>query len=64
MADLSNIVDDPRKDPNAIFDLVERLGEGSYGAVWKGRHKETSDLVAIKIIPVENDLADLLKEIK
>ncbi|KAI8803192.1 putative serine/threonine-protein kinase [Cladochytrium replicatum] len=51
------------KDPNDVFTLVGKLGEGSYGSVHKAIHKRTSAVVAIKLIPVENDLDDSIKEI-
>ncbi|KAI8802224.1 serine/threonine-protein kinase 3 [Cladochytrium replicatum] len=51
------------KDPNDVFTLVGKLGEGSYGSVHKAMHKRTSAVVAIKLIPVENDLEDSIKEI-
>lgn len=42
---------------------MDKLGEGSYGAVYKAMHKASSTLVALKIVPVDNDLDDILKEI-
>ncbi len=45
------------------FILESRLGEGSYGEVYRARDKRTDTLVAVKIVPVETDLDDLLKEI-
>ena len=61
------------KDPEDIFEIQERIGEGweswlcvicrSYGSVFKALHKSTQRTVAIKIIPVETDLQDLMKEI-
>jgi len=35
------------------YDLVEKLGAGSMGTVYKGRHWETGQLVAIKVMPAE-----------
>lgn len=35
----------------------------SYGSVFKASHKETSQIVAIKQIPVESDLQEIIKEI-
>lgn len=35
----------------------------SYGSVYKAQHKSTERIVAIKVIPVETDLRDLMKEI-
>ncbi|PFX26822.1 Traf2 and NCK-interacting protein kinase [Stylophora pistillata] len=40
------------KDPAGIFDLVEVVGNGTYGQVHKGRHKRTGQLAAIKIMDV------------
>ena len=52
-------------DPNDIFDLVELLGEGSYGAVYKATYKSDPAVapVAIKIIPADEDLSSLKREI-
>jgi len=36
----------------------------SYGTVWKAIHSKTGTVVAIKRIAVENDLEDILNEIK
>lgn len=67
MADLTSHIEEPgqsRKDPTEDFSLVEKLGEGSYGTVWKAIHLKTGTVVAIKRIAVENDLEDILNEIK
>eukprot|EP00753_Platysulcus_tardus_P005750 PLAT13678.1.p1 GENE.PLAT13678.1~~PLAT13678.1.p1 ORF type:complete len:538 (+),score=248.35 PLAT13678.1:22-1635(+) len=50
-------------DPSELFELMEPLGEGSYGSVYKARRKATAELVAVKVIPVENELEDLMREI-
>jgi serine/threonine kinase 3 len=55
--------EDQRKDPHLVFDLLEKFGEGSYGTVYKARHKPTGKVCAIKKIPVENDLEDTIREI-
>jgi len=34
---------------------VEKIGEGTYGVVYKGRHKKTGQLVAMKKIRLENE---------
>ena len=31
-------------DPLSIFDLMDKMGEGSYGCVYKARHKGTSEI--------------------
>lgn len=34
---------------------IEKIGEGTYGVVYKGRHKKTNRLVALKKIRLESD---------
>jgi len=36
------------KNPTEVFDVLEKLGEGSYGAVLKARHKATGKIYAVK----------------
>ena len=31
-----------------VFDIVSKLGEGSYGTVFKAMHKESKQVLAIK----------------
>lgn len=42
-------------DPNDVFELVDLLGEGSYGAVYRAQYKSDPSLppVAVKIIPAD-----------
>ncbi|CAL9704926.1 unnamed protein product [Knipowitschia caucasica] len=51
------------KPPEQVFDILEKLGEGSYGCVHKAHYKETGEIVAIKQVPVESDLQEIIKEI-
>uniref|UniRef100_A0A3Q3QKG8 non-specific serine/threonine protein kinase n=1 Tax=Monopterus albus TaxID=43700 RepID=A0A3Q3QKG8_MONAL len=51
------------KQPEEVFDVLEKLGEGSYGCVFKAHFKETGEIVAIKQVPVESDLQEIIKEI-
>lgn len=37
------------------YEKFEKLGEGTYGVVYKGKHKETGELVAIKKIRLEKE---------
>jgi len=53
------------RDPLDEYELCGALGEGSYGAVWKGKNRKTGEAVAIKIVPFDNgDDAELRKEIQ
>ncbi|KAG9509796.1 Cyclin-dependent kinase 1-A, partial [Fragariocoptes setiger] len=37
------------------YEKIERIGEGTYGVVYKARHKETNKIVALKKIRLENE---------
>jgi len=52
-------------DPDALFILEEEIASGSFGVVYKGRHAETGEHYAVKIITPEEDevLDDFLVEI-
>jgi len=43
--------------------LFNVLFHSSYGSVFKAIHKETGQVVAIKQVPVESDLQEIIKEI-
>lgn len=52
------------EDPLKIFDILAKLGEGSYGSVYKALDKRDGKIVAIKVLEIENDdIAELRKEI-
>uniref|UniRef100_A0A915PKB6 Serine/threonine-protein kinase cst-1 n=1 Tax=Setaria digitata TaxID=48799 RepID=A0A915PKB6_9BILA len=51
------------KPPEEVFNVVGKLGEGSYGAVHKAIHKETGHVLAVKKVPVDTDLQEIIKEI-
>ncbi|XP_072175817.1 serine/threonine-protein kinase 3-like isoform X2 [Diadema setosum] len=55
--------DNLTKEPEEVFDLLEKLGEGSYGSVFKAMHKESGQVLAIKQVPVDTDLQEIIKEI-
>lgn len=49
------------KDPSGIFELVEVVGSGTYGQVYKGRHTRTGQLAAIKMMDVTEDEEEEIK---
>lgn len=48
-----------------MFELIEAIGQGSYGTVYKAREKSTGELKAIKIIQIEKEemLQSCIKEL-
>ncbi len=46
-----------------VFDILSKLGEGSYGSVFKALHKDSKQILAIKQVPVDTDLQEIIKEI-
>uniref|UniRef100_A0A8C2U2X2 non-specific serine/threonine protein kinase n=1 Tax=Coturnix japonica TaxID=93934 RepID=A0A8C2U2X2_COTJA len=49
-------------DPAGIFELVEVVGNGTYGQVYKGRHVKTGQLAAIKVMDVTGDEEEEIKQ--
>ena len=56
------------------FELIKKIGEGyvwfwhsyctsGFGSVWKARDRSSSEIMAVKMIPVKEDNSDLIKEI-
>uniref|UniRef100_A0A673LZN8 non-specific serine/threonine protein kinase n=1 Tax=Sinocyclocheilus rhinocerous TaxID=307959 RepID=A0A673LZN8_9TELE len=48
-------------DPAGIFELVELVGNGTYGQVYKGRHVKTGQLAAIKCMDVTGEEEEEIK---
>jgi serine/threonine protein kinase len=40
------------------YDIVSRIGEGTYGLVYKARHRKTGELVALKKVILHNEQQD------
>ncbi|XP_069972867.1 serine/threonine-protein kinase 3 isoform X3 [Penaeus vannamei] len=51
------------RQPEEVFDIICKLGEGSYGSVYKALHKESGQVLAIKQVPIDTDLQEIIKEI-
>uniref|UniRef100_A0A3B4UG64 non-specific serine/threonine protein kinase n=1 Tax=Seriola dumerili TaxID=41447 RepID=A0A3B4UG64_SERDU len=49
------------RDPAGIFELVEVVGNGTYGQVYKGRHVKTGQLAAIKVMDVTESVEEEIK---
>ena len=51
------------RQPEEVFDILCKLGKGSYGSVYKAIHKDSQQILAIKQVTVDNDLQDIIREI-
>ncbi|GFS68024.1 hypothetical protein TNCV_1362511 [Trichonephila clavipes] len=51
------------RQPEEVFDIICKLGKGSYGSVYKAMHKESGQILAIKQVSVNTDLQEIIKEI-
>jgi serine/threonine protein kinase len=49
---------------NNKYAVIEKIGAGSFGAIYKGQNVRTKEYVAIKVEPISNDLKLLLNESK
>jgi casein kinase I family protein HRR25 len=49
---------------NKKYKIINKIGEGAYGLIYKGQNIRTNEYVAIKIEPIENELKLLKNESK
>ena len=50
-------------DPTLQYEVAERIGGGAFGEVFKGRNRQTDEVVAIKIIDLES-AADGIEDVQ
>ena len=50
-------------DPTAVLELQEKIGEGSFGSVYRATDLRSGEDVAVKILPADSDMAPLQREI-
>ena len=56
----------PNTDPASQYTILEKLGTGSFGTVYKGMHVASKQIVAIKQIDLEDsddDISEIQQEI-
>ncbi|XP_063002262.1 mitogen-activated protein kinase kinase kinase kinase 2 isoform X2 [Elgaria multicarinata webbii] len=62
---MSALRDVSLQDPRRRYELVQRIGSGTYGDVYKARDTETGELAAIKIVKIDpgDDIGSIQQEI-
>lgn len=53
-----------KTNPHEEYILSDKLGEGSFGVVWKATNINSKKVYAMKVVPIADDLESLVSEIK
>ncbi|XP_066436002.1 mitogen-activated protein kinase kinase kinase kinase 1 isoform X2 [Eleutherodactylus coqui] len=53
--DVQGRLDISNQDPQDVYELIHRLGSGSYGEVYKAKNKLSGELAAVKIVKEESE---------
>ncbi|EGZ12123.1 hypothetical protein PHYSODRAFT_515065 [Phytophthora sojae] len=51
------------ENPEDVYEVLERIGEGSYGKVYKAVNKLSAEVLALKVVPVESEDRDAFDEL-
>lgn len=52
---MHNFSDDSRTTSKDVYERIEKIGEGTYGVVFKAANRLTKEIVALKKIRLENE---------
>ena len=53
-----------KEDYNKYYEIGKRIGKGHFGSVYKGKNRNSDQLVAIKVIDIENNNEEAGNDIK
>ena len=56
------MTENSKKNYEDYYERIDVIGAGGYGCVYKGREKETNELIAIKIMEIEKITGNLLSK--
>ena len=61
---MENLFAEEGEDPNKLFKILQKVGQGNYGSVYKIQNIKTGEIMAAKICKIENNNSEsFLKEI-
>ena len=61
---MENLLIEENEDPNKLYKILQKIGQGNYGSVYKIQNKITGEIMAAKVCKIENNNSEsFLKEI-